>query len=122
MKQIILLGSGGFVGTVFCYKIQQFGIKHFAHLFPVGTFVVNITGCFIIGILYAIAARNFSFSPEWRLFLITGFCGGYTTFSTFSYEGIQLFRQGNYLFFFWYTALSVCLGFVATFAGLYLAE
>jgi CrcB protein len=85
--------------------------------FPLGTFIVNITGCFAIGIFYAMAEKQHWMTPEWRLFLITGLCGGYTTFSTFSYEAVELFKQGNYVYFLLYALLSMLLGLAATVAG-----
>jgi len=118
MKQLIFIGMGGFIGSVSRYWVQLFINKYLAVIFPVGTFIVNITGCFAIGVLYALADKNAWMSLEWRLFLITGICGGYTTFSTFSYESIQLFRQGNYLFFLLYVVLSVLLGLLATIGGI----
>jgi CrcB protein len=84
--------------------------------------IVNISGCFAIGILYALADRNPAITLEWRLFLITGICGGYTTFSTFSYESIGLLRQGNYLYFILYVTASILLGLLATAAGISLVK
>ncbi|HVU85164.1 MAG TPA: CrcB family protein, partial [Puia sp.] len=79
--------------------------------------LVNITGCFIIGLLYGLSNKYAWFTMEWRLFLITGLCGGYTTFSSFSYESISLFKEGAYTYFLLYTVLSVLLGLLATVAG-----
>jgi len=84
--------------------------------------VVNITGCFIIGLLFGLVNRHAWLTMEWRLFLITGICGGYTTFSSFSYESISLIREGNYLYFISYVLLSVALGLLATFGGAALAR
>jgi CrcB protein len=85
--------------------------------FPLGTFLVNISGCLLIGLLYGMASKFGWFTMEWRLLLITGICGGYTTFSSYSYEGISLLRQGNYLYFGLYVGGSVVLGLLATFLG-----
>ena len=87
-------------------------------VFPAGTFIVNITGCFLIGLFYALAVKGSILNIEWRLFLITGLCGGYTTFSSFSYENIELLKQGNYLQFSLYTGLSVFAGLLATVGGM----
>ena len=101
----------------------QVGIKGlFPMTFPLGTFLVNVSGCFLIGILYGIAGRYAWLTPEWRLLLITGVCGGYTTFSSYSFEAIDLLRQGNYLNFAAYVGLSVVLGLGATFAGMALLQ
>jgi CrcB protein len=99
------------------YLVQVYVSKHITVTFPAGTFLVNITGCFIIGLLYGLSNKYTWFTMEWRLFLITGICGGYTTFSSFSYESVSLFRQGNYTYFLLYTILSVTLGLLATVGG-----
>ena len=122
MKSILVIWLGGGLGSVLRY-LMQIGISRlFTVSFPAGTFIVNITGCFIIGVLYGIANRYSWLTIEWRLFHITGICGGYTTFSSFSYEGITLFRQENYLYFFLYTILSVVIGLLATLGGTYVVK
>ncbi len=118
MKAILIIWLGGGIGSV-CRYLVQLGVSKLVHVtFPAGTFVVNITGCFIIGLLYGFANKYSALTFEWRLFLITGLCGGYTTFSSFSYEGISLFRQGNYTYFFLYVMLSVIVGLFSTFGGM----
>lgn len=117
MKPILFVGLGGAIGSI-CRYLVQVGISKMLTLtFPFGTFIVNITGCFIIGVLYGLALKQPLFTVEWRLFLITGICGGYTTFSSFSYEGISLMNNGNYLYFALYIGLSVLLGLLATWGG-----
>ncbi len=123
MKTILIIGLGGGIGSISRYLIGGYITRHITTTFPAaGTFVVNITGCFIIGLLFGVAGRQAWLTPEWRLFLITGICGGYTTFSTFSYESIELFRQGNYVYFLLYVLFSVLLGLLATVAGAALAR
>jgi CrcB protein len=117
MKQLLILGSGGFAGTILRYWVQLFFARHLPILFPIGTFVVNITGCFIIGLLYGIANRHDWLGADWRLFLITGFCGGYTTFSAFAFEGVSMLKQGHWMPFMLYTLLSVMVGILATMLG-----
>ena len=80
--------------------------------FPWGTFAVNIIGCFLIGLFGSWIARH-SLSPDLRLLLVVGLCGGFTTFSTFSYEALALLRNGHTGTFFMYILLSVCLGLAA---------
>lgn len=122
LKQLIAIGLGGAIGSVLRY-IVQLGISRVSQLsFPFGTFVVNIIGCFMIGLFYAFFEKNASVSVDWRLFLITGLCGGFTTFSTYSYESLMLVKQGNYLYFFLYVILSVALGLLATLGGLLLVR
>nr|WP_243900364.1 CrcB family protein [Hymenobacter defluvii] len=87
-----------------------------------GTLLVNVLGCLLIGLFYAAAERGTIGSPELRLLLTTGFCGGFTTFSTFSYETIALLTDGEYFFGALYVAGSMLLGLAATFAGVALVR
>jgi len=118
LKSVLIIWLGGGLGSVLRYLVQYGVSKLVTVTFPAGTFLVNITGCFIIGLLYGLAERYASFTVEWRLLLITGLCGGYTTFSSFSYESISLFRQGNYMYFILYVVLSVVIGLFATLGGM----
>jgi len=118
MRILLLIGAGGFLGSIARYLTQQGIGKILPLTFPYGTFIVNIAGCFLIGVLYALSDRNTLMSTEWRLFLTTGFCGGFTTFSTFSMEAYSLMRNGEYLYFALYAGLSVALGIFATFLGI----
>ena len=122
MKTVLIIGLGGGIGSICRYLMQVLITRHFASTFPAGTLLVNITGCFIIGLLFGLVNRHAWLTLEWRLFLITGICGGYTTFSSFSYESISLIREGNYLYFLSYVLLSVALGLLATFGGAVLAR
>lgn len=118
MKPLLIIGSGGAIGSICRYLMTIFVSRYVTILFPMGTFLVNLSGCFIIGLLYGIASRYAWLSLEWRLFLITGICGGYTTFSSWSWESVQLFRQGSYTYFFMYVLGSVVLGLLATVGGI----
>ena len=117
MRPLLFVGIGGGLGSILRYLLQVFAGRHIPIAFPMGTFLVNFSGCFLIGIFYSLASRYTGFNPEWRLFLITGICGGFTTFSTFSYDGLMLLKQGSYLYFLLYIIGSVVLGLVATLAG-----
>jgi CrcB protein len=79
---------------------------------------VNIAGCFAIGILWALSFRSFDENENWKLFLMTGLCGGFTTFSAFTLEGIGLLKEGKLFLFFSYIVASVALGLLATFGGM----
>ena len=122
MKPLLLIGSGGAIGSICRYLMTVYVSKYVNIAFPMGTFLVNISGCFLIGLLYGIALRDAWLNPDWRLFLITGICGGYTTFSSFSWESIQLIRQGHYAYFFAYVLGSVILGLLATVGGVAIAK
>jgi CrcB protein len=117
LKSFLLVGIGGGLGSVLRYGISAFAGKYIPLVFPVGTLLVNISGCFLIGMFYALAAKDSAFTADWRLFLITGICGGYTTFSTFSYDGLILLKQGATFSFLLYVLGSVVLGLLATFAA-----
>jgi fluoride exporter len=117
MRAILFVGIGGGFGSMLRYMISLFIGRHVPIVFPVGTFLVNISGCFLIGVFYSLATKYTGLDPEWRLFLITGICGGYTTFSTFSYDGLILIKQGSTISFMIYAIGSVVIGLLATFAG-----
>lgn len=114
----MLIGIGSFLGGVCRYYSQQIISKFFPSPLPYGTLSVNIIGCLLIGIIYGLSERGNLLSPEWRLFLTTGFCGGFTTFSTFSYESIALIQDGEFFYLSLYIALSVILGLASTYLGM----
>src|ERR1700722_9826056 len=117
MKPILIIGIGGAFGSVCRYLAQVYIGKYTTLTFPVGTLVVNLTGCFLIGILFGLSGKYAWMTIDWRLFLITGLCGGYTTFSSFLLGSLTLLRQGNFLYFFLYVLGSVSVGILATVAG-----
>ena len=122
MKQALLVGLGGFVGSVGRYKLGGTILHHAAQWrFPLSTFLVNVTGCFVIGLLAGRVEHRDLFSPETRLFLFTGVLGGFTTFSAFGYEGVFLLRRGELGVSLAYAGLSVACGFGAVWFGLFLA-
>jgi len=117
LKTILLIGFGGFAGSVSRYYVSKLNL--FAGFFsiPLGTLVVNVLGSLIIGFLAGIADKSTVLTLEWRLFLMVGFCGGFTTFSTFANENMSLMHNGQFLSMAFYTGLSVFLGFLAVYLG-----
>ena len=121
-RNIILVGIGSMFGGIARYLAAFFITRSFLATFPYGTFVVNIVGCLAIGVIYGFAERFEWFSADLRLFLATGFCGGFTTFSSFAYENIQLLQDKDYVTFGAYSSLSFVIGLLAAFVGLSLAK
>jgi len=117
-RSLILVGVGSSVGGIIRYLTQLFVQKHYPSSFPFGTLSVNIIGCFLIGIIYALAERGNILSPSMRLLLATGFCGGYTTFSSFAYENISLLRDGEFFYTSIYILLSLAIGLLAVYVGI----
>lgn len=110
IKAMLIAGLGGFMGT--CLRYLTGRLCHLWELggFPLGTFVVNIVGSFIIGALLGLAERNNFISPTMNVLLVTGFCGGFTTFSSFADDIFLLMQQRNWTIFAIYTSLSIILG------------
>lgn len=123
-KALLLVGAGGFVGSILRYLTGLWLTKdgQATAAFPAGTFAANVLGCLLIGVLFGLAHRYQWPTPQWRLLLVTGFCGGYTTFSTFSYENIKLLMEANYQAFALYTASSLVSGLLAVAAGMMLTR
>lgn len=117
IKILFIIGTGSFIGGVLRYLISKLIQNSMISSFPFGTFVVNILGCFLIGVIYGLSERGNYISTEWKMFLTVGFCGGFTTFSTFANENVSMLRDGNFMSFAVYTSLSVFLGLSATYFG-----
>ncbi|MFA5326737.1 MAG: fluoride efflux transporter CrcB [Prolixibacteraceae bacterium] len=117
LKSILLVGFGGFIGTVTRFLISRYFQENVASVFPWSTFVVNITGSLIIGIIFGISEKGNFLNPEIRLFLTVGFCGGFTTFSSLANDAFMLLRQQEWIRFALYTSLSFFIGLVAVYAG-----
>jgi len=117
LKTLFIIGSGSFLGGIARYLTSRVVQNSFASAFPYGTMAVNLLGCLLIGLIFGISERTNMISDEWRIFLTVGFCGGFTTFSTFANENMTLLRDGNFFYFALYTGLSVFLGLVAVFFG-----
>ena len=114
---MVLVVLGGGTGSLLRYLCQRWVNESWQHSFPLATFLVNIFGCLLIGMLYALGEKGNVLSPQTRLLFITGFCGGFTTFSTFAFENRELLRTGDVLAFILYAAGSVILGILAVYLG-----
>ncbi len=122
IKELILVGLGGGIGSIFRYLSSVLINKNISSVFPFATFIVNILGCLLIGFLIGLAERNGVLDKNLRLLLITGFCGGYTTFSTFSSENLFLLQANHYFALFTYIVLSVAIGLFAVWLGIVLSR
>lgn len=114
IKNLLLVGLGGSIGSMVRY-VASLILK--SKLFPYATLSVNIIGSFIIGLVFAISIKEESLSDNWKLFLATGICGGFTTFSAFSLENMVLLQSGRFGMAVTYISLSIFLGILATFLG-----
>jgi len=121
MKQALLVFLGGGFGSVARYWL---GVKfnNFENALPYGTMLANILGSLIIGLIFGYAAKTGALSENNSLLLATGFCGGFTTFSTFAYENHLYIKNGDYFSFLPYMAITFVLGVTAVFLGLYLSK
>lgn len=119
MKSALLVGLGGFFGSIARYRLGAFILHHAQQWkFPLSTFCVNIIGCFLIGALAGLGEKYSFMTAQMRLLLVTGFLGGFTTFSAFGIEGVNLFRRGDWPIALSYAALSVVGGFIAVWIGI----
>jgi CrcB protein len=117
VKILLFIGTGSFLGGVSRYLAARYIQNAMTSGFPYGTLLVNIVGCFIIGLLFGLSEKGSISHNEWKLFLTVGFCGGFTTFSTFTLENLMLLRNGAWFHFSAYTLLSVVVGILATIVG-----
>lgn len=116
-KELLLVGVGGMAGSISRYLVFKLSSAFVVSWFPFSTFIVNIVGSLLIGILYALAERSAGLSVTIRPLLMAGFCGGFTTFSAISLENYQLLKNGDYLALAGYTFASMVIGLGAVVFG-----
>ena len=117
LKSIMIVGFGGFIGTVARFLISRYFQENVLSVFPWSTLVVNISGSLLIGLIYGISEKGNFMSPDVRLFLTIGICGGFTTFSSLTNDAFLLLRQQEWIRFAFYTSFSFFLGLLAVYAG-----
>lgn len=123
MQSILLVGLGGFLGSIARYKLGGYVLHMTAQdRFPYNTFTVNVLGCWVVGVLAGVAERYNVFGPDTRLFLFTGLLGGFTTFSAFGLESMHLIRRGDFGTAALYAGGSIVLGITAVWLGLKLVS
>lgn|SRR5690606_25558113 len=121
MKQLILVFIGGGLGSTMRYWVSKY-LNSYETGIPYGTFTANILGSLLIGIILGAALKNEALSQNTVLFLATGFCGGFTTFSTFAYENHIFLKSGDFMSFALYTIASFVVGFAMVFLGMWLVK
>lgn len=112
---VLLVAIGGALGSVLRYLTSLFVAHYFSGKFPLATFIINFIGCFLIGVFLHFSLRA---DEKLKYLFVIGFCGGFTTFSTFANENLQLFQNGNYILALGYTLASVVLGILAVWLGM----
>ena len=122
MQNILIVGAGGFLGAILRYGTSQLLHTRFETRFPLGTLLVNVLGCLLIGALLTLTLQRESLSEQGRLFLVVGLLGSFTTFSTFGYETIDLLRAAEYRHALVSIATNCGLGLAAVAAGVWLAR
>lgn len=122
LKTILYIAIGGAIGSVLRFLTTVLVSKFWSNQFPMATFIANFIGCFLIGLFIGILAKNNLADSNLKWFLVTGFCGGFTTFSAFGMENYNLFQNNNSLLAFGYIALSIILGLFAVWFGLFVSK
>lgn len=122
IKNYLMIGTGGFIGAMTRYGLATWVGQKWGKGFPMGTFLINVSGSFLIGLLMTLLTERLMVAPYWRLLLVVGFLGAYTTFSTFEYETGGLMKDGELILALLNVILSVILGFVALKIGEVIAK
>lgn len=122
MKSLLIVGIGSFFGGALRFYLSSLMKTVCNQYFPWGTLLVNLIGCFLFGVVFALFNRVSSPTNTWCLLLTTGVCGGFTTFSAFAHESVQMLQNGNLLGFASYIAISVILGLLLIALGYWIVK
>lgn len=122
IKSILLVGAGGFIGSIARYLVTVFLNRWFEPTFPLGTLTINLLGSMVIGLLIGFFSRGILHGEGWQLFLIIGILGGFTTFSAFSLELMFMLREGQIIPAILYGTVSLIFGLLACVAGFFIAK
>ncbi len=122
LKTIIYIAVGGAIGSVLRFFMSLFVNKYWSNNFPLATFFTNVLGCFLIGLIIGFLEKNNLTDSNLKWILVTGFCGGFTTFSTFALENVTLFQNQNSLISLLYIGMSIFLGIIAVWVGLFISK
>lgn len=122
MKELFVVGLGGFLGAVSRYGLSSYVDKSFGKSFPAGTLVVNVLGCFVIGVLMTLVEGERFTNKTLQLLLITGLLGSLTTFSTFGHQSLELIRKGSFSMAFLNVVCNIGVGFLAVGLGRFLVK
>ncbi len=117
LKTLLIVGSGGFIGSVMRYLVQFYVEKGMTSTFPLGTLIANIAGSFIIGMVFALAEKGNLLNSEWRIFLTVGICGGFTTFSAFAYNNFIMIKENSIGQLLFNVGGNLFLGILAVYLG-----
>lgn len=118
LRTILIVGTGGFIGSVMRYLVQVLAEKGLTSTFPLGTLIANIAGSFIIGMVFALAEKGNLMSAEWRIFLTVGICGGFTTFSAFAYNNFTMLKEHSFGQLFINVGGNLFFGILAVYLGI----
>ena len=122
LRTIVIVGTGGFIGSVMRYLVQILLERGMNSTFPYATLIANITGSLIIGIVFALSEKGNLISSEWRIFLTVGICGGFTTFSAFAYNNFNMLKEQAYGQLFFNISGNLFLGVLAVYLGIVLVR
>jgi len=115
--KFFIVGIGGFMGSMLRFWVGTYIGQRMGTRFPYGTFLINVTGSFLIGFVMTVLTEKTQLSPNWRYLIPIGFIGGYTTFSTFEFETLRAMQDGQFAISLLYVALSVLAGFLMVWMG-----